>query len=149
MDEKVILLVEDNPDDEALTLRALQRCNFCENVVVARDGSEALDYLFGSGVYTGRTSSALPVIVMLDIKLPKINGLEVLKTIRSDSRTSLLPVVMLTSSDEERDLLDSYRMGANSYVRKPVVFTQFQNVIEQIGIYWVMLNHVPSGIARE
>jgi len=140
MDQKIILLVEDNLDDEELTIRTLRKHNVLNEIVVVHDGSEALDFLFCTGQYAERDSTIRPVIVMLDIKLPKINGLEVLRRIRSDKRTRLLPVVILTSSDEERDLIESYKLGANSYVRKPVNFIQFQQAVEQLALYWVLLN---------
>ena len=146
MDNKVILLVEDNQDDEELTIRTLKKNNILNDIIVAHDGIEALDYLFGTGKYKDRDMSIMPVIIMLDIKLPKINGLEVLKRIRSDERTKLLPVVILTSSDEERDLIESYMLGANSYVRKPVNFTQFQKAVQQLTLYWLLLNNAPPNI---
>jgi two-component system response regulator len=149
MKERVILLVEDNPDDEELTIRTLKKNNILNEVVVAHDGSDALDFLFGSGKYSKRDTAIMPVIVMLDIKLPKINGLEVLKRIRSDERTKLLPVVILTSSDEERDLVESYQLGANSYVRKPVDFTQFQKAVQQLALYWILLNKTPAHVGKE
>jgi len=140
MGNKVILLVEDNADDEALTLRALKRNNILNEVVVARDGAEALEYLFAEGQYTGRSMTAMPEVVLLDLNLPKINGLEVLKRIRSDQRSRLLPVVILTSSKEERDLVASYDLGANSYIRKPVDFIEFGQAVQQLGLYWLILN---------
>ena len=143
METKTILLVEDNPDDEALTLRSLSKSNILNKVVVARDGVEALDYLFGTGSYEGRHVKSLPQLVLLDLKLPKIDGLEVLKRIRSDRRTKYLPVVILTSSDEERDLVESYELGANSYVRKPVDFNQFAVAVQQLELYWLVLNQSP------
>lgn len=143
MNKKTILLVEDNPDDEALTLRSLSRNKVCNEVVVVRDGAEALDYLFGTGAYEGRDVSEFPELVLLDLKLPKIDGLEVLKCIRDDSRTKLLPVVILTSSDEERDLVNSYKLGANSYVRKPVEFAEFAEAVRQLELYWMVLNQAP------
>jgi CheY-like chemotaxis protein len=143
MAEKVILLVEDNPDDEALTLRALKKSNVQNDVVVARDGAEALDYLFGTGAYAKNGATALPQVVLLDLKLPKIDGLEVLKRLREDERTSVLPVVILTSSKEEQDLLNGYRLGANSYIRKPVDFVQFSEAVRQLGLYWLLLNETP------
>jgi two-component system response regulator len=141
--KKIILLVEDNPDDEALALRALKKNNVLNEVVVARDGAEALDYLFGTGAYSDRDTSVTPEVVLLDLKLPKVEGLEVLRRIRADDRTSLLPVVVLTSSDEERDLVDSYELGANSYIRKPVDFTRFAEAVRQLSLYWVILNQPP------
>ena len=143
MDMKTILLVEDNPDDELLAIRALKKNNIMNEVVVARDGAEALDYLFGTGPYEGRDISVMPQVILLDLKLPKINGLEVLKRLRDDERTKLLPVVVLTSSKEDRDLNESYRLGANSYIRKPVDFLQFTEAIKQLGLYWLVLNEAP------
>ena len=142
-DEKIILLVEDNPDDVQLTLRSLRKNNILNEVIVARDGVEALDYLFGKGAYAGRDVGCFPVVVLLDIKLPKIDGIEVLRTIRQDKRTKLLPVVILTSSKEENDLLNGYRLGANSYVRKPVDFVQFNEAIKHLGLYWLLWNEAP------
>jgi CheY-like chemotaxis protein len=141
MQDSVILLVEDNPDDEALTLRALKKNNITNEVVVARDGAEALDYLFGTGKQAGRT--LVPQVTLLDLKLPKIDGLEVLRRIRQDQRTKVLPVVILTSSNEERDRLQGYNLGANSYVRKPVDFVQFTDAVRQLGLYWLLLNERP------
>ena len=146
MEEKVILLVEDNPDDEELTIRTLRKNNILNNVVIAHDGIEALDYLFCTGKYKKRDAGVMPVIIMLDIKLPKVGGLEVLKRIRRDKRTKLLPVVILTSSDEERDLIESYQLGANSYVRKPVDFDQFQKAVQQLTLYWLLLNKAPKSV---
>lgn len=143
MSDKTILLVEDNPDDEELTLRALRRGNVANEVAVARDGSEALEYLFGSGRGEGRDASQMPAVVLLDLKLPKISGLEVLKRIRADSRTAMIPVVILTSSSEDEDMIRSYQSGANSYVRKPVNFTEFTNAVSQLGLYWLLLNSLP------
>jgi CheY-like chemotaxis protein len=140
MTDGVILLVEDNPDDEALTLRALRKNNIANRVEVARDGAEALDYVFGSGKDAGRDASLLPQVVLLDLKLPRVDGLEVLKRIRADERTRLLPVVVLTSSKEDRDLVESYSRGANSYVRKPVDFQEFVEAVRQLGLYWLVLN---------
>jgi two-component system response regulator len=137
---KVILLVEDNPDDEVLTLRALKKNNIQNDVVVARDGLEAIDYLFGSGAYADRDVSVLPSVTLLDLKLPKIDGLEVLKRVRSNDRTKFLPVVILTSSKEDQDVINSYKLGANSYIRKPVDFTQFMEAVKQLGLYWLLLN---------
>ena len=135
-----ILLVEDNPDDEALTLRAFKKNNIKNDVVVAHDGVEALDYLFGTGAFAGRDSSEPPAVVLLDIKLPKIDGLEVLSRLRADERTKLTPVVILTSSKEEQDLIRGYSLGANSYVRKPVDFSEFMDAVRQLGMYWLVLN---------
>ena len=143
MKGKVILLVEDNPDDEALTLRALKHNNIVNKVVVARDGAEALDFLFGTGAHEGRDIRDLPQVVLLDLKLPKIDGLEVLTQIRADPRTRLLPVVILTSSKEEQDLIAGYSSGANSYIRKPVDFTQFAEAARQLKLYWLVLNEQP------
>ena len=143
MSPKIILLVEDNPDDEALTLRALKKNNILNEVVVARDGVEALDFLFATGPHAGRDASILPQIVLLDLKLPKIDGMEVLRRLRADARTKLLPVVILTSSSEEADIVSSYQLGANSYVRKPVDFAQFMEAVRQLGLYWLILNEAP------
>jgi CheY-like chemotaxis protein len=139
--EKVILLVEDNPKDEALTLRALKRGNIANEVAVARDGAEAVDYLFSPGP-DGRLKN-LPQLVLLDLKLPKLDGHEVLKRIRADERTRVLPVVILTTSVEDRDRLNGYRLGANSYVRKPVDFREFADAVVQLGLYWLVLNEAP------
>jgi two-component system response regulator len=143
-----ILLVEDNPDDEALTIRALRKNNITNELVIARDGAEALDYLFGTGKYEGRDTSVSPQVTLLDLKLPKIDGLEVLKRLREDPRTELLPVVILTSSNEEQDLLKGYRLGANSYIRKPVNFDQFIEAVRQLGLYWLLLNERPPVAGR-
>jgi CheY-like chemotaxis protein len=140
MHTKTILLVEDNSDDEELTRRALHRNNILNELVVAHDGDEALHYLFGAGPYAGRDTSAQPAVVLLDLKLPKINGLEVLRRLRADRRTAFLPVVILTSSKEDQDLLQGYQLGANSYIRKPVDFLQFSDAIRQLGLYWLVLN---------
>jgi two-component system response regulator len=146
MREKMILLVEDNPDDEALTIRALQKNNILNTVVVARDGAEALDFLFGTGKHAGRDTSVLPELVLLDLNLPKLSGLEVLKRVREDARTRLLPVVILTTSNEEQDKLKSYTLGANSFIRKPVDFQQFSEAIRQLGVYWLVLNQSPPRV---
>jgi two-component system response regulator len=142
-DNSVILLVEDNPDDEILTLRALRRANVGNDIVVARDGVEALDYLFGRGGHAGRDTRELPHVMLLDLKLPRIDGLEVLRRVRADDRTRVLPVVILTSSIEERDRIEGYRLGANSYVQKPVDFTEFVEAVRQLGLYWLLLNQPP------
>ena len=140
MDDKMILLVEDNPDDEALTLRALKKHNVGNKVFVVHDGVEALDFLFCTGAYADRDPHNTPQVILLDLKLPKVDGLEVLRRLRADERTSLLPVVILTSSNEEQDLITGYKYGANSYVRKPVDFNQFADAIRQLGLYWLVLN---------
>jgi len=143
MDNKIILLVEDNPDDEALTLRALKKNNISNQVIVARDGAEALEYLFGTGQYSGRDANLTPQVVLLDLKLPKVEGLEVLRRLRANESTKLLPVVILTSSNEEQDRINGYDSGANSYVRKPVDFNQFIEAVRQLGLYWLILNEQP------
>ena len=143
MDAKIILLVEDNADDELLTLRALAKNNIMNEVIVVRDGAEALDFLFGRGAYDTRDLQVMPTVTLLDLKLPKIDGLEVLRQVRADERTRLLPIVILTSSKEEQDLLSGYRLGANSYVRKPVDFAQFVDAVRQLGLYWLVLNERP------
>ena len=140
MNKKTILLVEDNANDEYLTLRALKKYNVANDVTVARDGVEALDYLFANGAHAGRDTRELPLVVLLDLKLPKVDGLEVLRRVRSDDRTRLLPVVILTSSNEERDVINGYKLGTNSYVQKPVDFTAFMDAVGQLGLYWLMLN---------
>ena len=145
---RAILLVEDNPDDELLTLRALKKQSITNEVVVARDGAEALDYLFGSGPYAGRDLSVMPQLILLDLKLPKVDGLEVLRRVRADERTRLLPVVILTTSREQQDLLQGYSLGANSYVRKPVDFVQFTEAVRQLGLYWLLLNESPPTRTR-
>ncbi len=148
MQEKIIMLVEDNPDDEALTLRVFKKSNILNQVVVARDGAEALDYLFGEGSHAGRDMSVMPEVILLDLKLPKIDGLEVLKRLRADERTRLLPVVILTSSNEERDIVASYNLGANGYIQKPVDFAQFSEAVRQLGLYWLVLNISPTAGGR-
>jgi len=140
MNSKLILLVEDNPDDIVLTQRALKKQNITNEVVVAQDGAEALDFLFGTGAYAGRDTTVMPVLVLLDLKLPKTSGLEILRTIRRSSRIRLLPVVVLTTSDEEQDMIDCYNSGCNSYIRKPVDFTRFVEAVRALGQYWVVLN---------
>lgn len=136
----MILLVEDNRDDEALTLRALKKNNIQNEIVVAHDGVEALDFLFAEGAYAGRDLTVMPELILLDLNLPKLDGLEVLRRLRANHRTRLLPVVILTSSNEERDLLSGYSLGANSYVRKPVDFSQFTEAVRQLGLYWLLIN---------
>lgn len=143
MKDRYILLVEDNPDDVELTLRALKRNNVANKVVVVTDGAEALDYIFRTGKYTGSELEHLPAVILLDIKLPKVSGLEVLEKLRSDERTKPTPVVILTSSREEQDLVNSYRLGANSYIRKPVDFKNFSEAILHLGLYWLVLNEPP------
>jgi two-component system response regulator len=143
MENKMILLVEDNPDDEVLTVRALKKNNIGNELAVARDGAEALDFLFCSGKYAERNPLDTPQVILLDLKLPKVDGLEVLRRIRADDRTKLLPVVILTSSKEEQDMIAGYRLGANSYVRKPVDFNEFVDAVRQLGLYWLVLNEVP------
>jgi two-component system response regulator len=147
MNEHVILLVEDNSSDEELTLLALRKCNILNKVVVARDGSEALEYLFGRGAYAGRDTNDVPQVVLLDLNLPKISGVEVLRAIRADEGTKLLPVVILTSSKEDRDLAEGYASGANSYIVKPVDFVQFAEAVRQLGMYWLVLNQPPPNSA--
>jgi len=148
MEESVILLVEDNPDDEALTLRALKKNNIRNEVVVARDGVEAVDYLFGTGVHAGRDLSALPQVVLLDLKLPKMDGFEVLERIRSSEATKLLPVVILTTSNEDQDRIRGYGLGANRFVRKPVEFDKFIEAVRQLGLYWLILNEAAPAPRR-
>jgi two-component system, response regulator len=143
LNERYVLLVEDNPDDEELTLVALKENHIGNPVIVVRDGAEALDYLFGSGAHAGADVGTLPVVVLLDLKLPKVGGLEVLRRLRSNDRTKYLPVVILTSSKEEEDRLSSYALGANSYVRKPVDFGQFIEAVKQLGLYWLVWNEPP------
>jgi CheY-like chemotaxis protein len=140
-----ILLVEDNPDDEALSLRALKTHNIVNHIDVVRDGAEALDYLFARGQYDNRANEELPQVMLLDLKLPKVDGLEVLEEIRKHERTRMMPVVVLTSSSEEQDIVSSYSLGANSYIRKPVDFDQFVEAVRQLGLYWLVLNEGPPG----
>jgi two-component system response regulator len=140
MKEKAILLVEDNPDDIALTIRAFRKSNIMNEIVQAHDGSEALDYLFGTGQYAGRDLSIMPTLILLDLKMPKVDGLEVLRQLRANERTRLLPVVILTTSKQDQDVIDGYALGANSYVRKPVDFNQFVEAVRQLGLYWFVLN---------
>ena len=144
-DTKTILLVEDNPQDEMLTLRALRRANLANQIDVARDGKQALDYLFREGEFAGRSGPDLPTVILLDINLPRLSGLEVLERLRADARTALLPVVILTSSDEESDRLKSYENGCNSFVRKPVDFADFAETVARLGVYWLATNEPPPG----
>jgi two-component system response regulator len=143
MTDKTILLVEDNPDDEELTLMALKDANILNEVVVARDGVEALDYLFGTGKHKGRDASLTPQVILLDLKLPKVSGIEVLERLRADPRTECVPVVILTSSSEDEDRMVCYQLCANSYVRKPVEFHRFADAVKQVGMYWLLLNEAP------
>ena len=143
MKSKIILLVEDNPSDIGLTKRALDKSHIANELVVAEDGQEALDYVFGAGAYAGRDVTQLPALVLLDLKLPRVGGLEVLRRIRADERTRRLPVVILTTSQEEQDVAASYDLGVNSYIRKPVDFNQFAQAIQHLGLYWLVLNEVP------
>jgi len=143
MKDKVILLVEDNPDDVELTKLAFEKNNIANNVIVARDGVEALDYMFGTGIYAGRDIKDMPVVVLLDLKLPKIDGLEVLKRIRQNETTKLIPVVILTSSAEQQDVIKGYSLGANSYIRKPVEFNEFIEAIRNLGLFWLVWNEPP------
>jgi two-component system, response regulator len=143
--DKMILLVEDNPDDEELTLRALRQARIANEIVVARDGSQALEFLFGTGAHAGRDLSKMPSLVLLDMKLPKLSGIDVLNRMRADARTRLLPVVVFTSSSEDEDMLSSYRSGANSYVRKPVGMSAFSHAVQQLGMFWMVTNEPPPG----
>jgi two-component system response regulator len=142
--DETILLVEDNPDDVELTLRAFRKNNIANNIVVARDGVEALDYLFGRGAYEGRNIEETPRLILLDLKMPRMDGLHVLEHLRAEELTRLVPVVILTSSKEDQDLVSSYKSGANSYVRKPVDFNQFLEAVRQIGLYWLLINEKPE-----
>ena len=143
MSNKIILLVEDNPDDVALTLRALKKNNIANEVIVARDGEQALEFLTATGRYAGSKAANLPEVVLLDLKMPKVSGLEVLRAVRANPATRLLPMVVLTSSAEERDIIASYELGANSYIRKPVDFNQFLEAVRELGLYWLLLNQAP------
>jgi CheY-like chemotaxis protein len=140
MSEKTIMVVEDNPDDEEFTVRALRRANVSNEIVVTRDGREALDYLFGEGSHAGRDMESMPAVILLDLKLPRINGIEVLRRVRAEPTTRFIPVVVLTSSSEDEDMLNSYYSGANSYVRKPVEFASFASAVAKLGVYWMLLN---------
>jgi two-component system response regulator len=144
MDAKTILVVEDNPDDEELTLRSLRRAHIANKVIVARDGGEALDYLYASGEYAGRDATQIPALVLLDLKLPIVGGIDILKRIRAEPATRYLPVVIMTSSSEDEDMVKSYDSGANSYIRKPVDFSEFAGAVQQLGLYWLVLNSVPK-----
>ena len=144
MDDMMILVVEDNPDDEEMTLRSLNQAGLANDVHVVRDGVEALDFLFGRGTFVKRDLARMPAVVLLDLKLPKLDGVDVLTAMRKDDRTRSIPVVVLTSSSEEEDMMRSYQSGANSYVRKPVVFAEFAKVVSHLGLYWLLLNEVPG-----
>ncbi len=146
MSDRLIMLVEDNPDDEELTLRALRQSKIANEIAVTRDGSEALDFLFGKGKYEGRDLSRLPAVILLDLKLPKLSGLDVLQRLRAEPTTRLIPIVILTSSSEDEDMLRSYQSGANSYVRKPVEFRAFAESVTQLGLYWMLLNQPPPQV---
>ena len=146
MSEFSILLVEDDPDDELLTMRELRRQNIANEITVVRDGAEALDYLFARGDYSNRDAADNPTLMLLDLKLPKIDGLEVLRQVRADERTKMMPVVVLTSSDEQKDKVESYQLGANSYVRKPVDFDAFREAVRQLHLYWLLLNEPPPKV---
>ena len=147
--DKTILLVEDNPDDVELTLRALKQHNIKNEITVVRDGAEALDYLFGTGNYSNRDMTTAPALVILDLKLPKVDGLGVLKRMRADERTKLFPVVILTSSKEEKDIINGYKLGANSYIQKPVNFDRFVEAVKQLGLYWLVINEPPPQTRRK
>ena len=146
MQKKIIVLVEDNPNDEALTLRALKKNNIANEIVVTRDGAEALDFILARGPHAERDKSQIISLILLDLKLPKVDGLEVLKTLRENNDTRMLPVVVLTSSKEEQDLIKSYSLGANSYIRKPVGFTEFVDAVRQLGLYWLVVNETPPQV---
>ena len=148
MKQKIIMLVEDNPSDIGLTQRALSKSHIANEMVVAEDGQDALDYLFAGGKYTGRDMSEIPALILLDLKLPRVDGLEVLRRIRADERTRRIPVVILTTSKEEQDVAQSYDLGANSYIRKPVDFKQFVDSVERLGLYWLVMNEPPPPIVR-
>ncbi len=148
MKGKIVMLVEDNPDDEELTLRALRKNNITNETIVVRDGQEALDYLFAAGPFAGRDPHLMPVVVLLDLKIPKIDGIEVLRRLRADPRTKLLPVVVLTTSNEEKDIIQSYDLSANSFVRKPVNFDEFTEAVRNLGLYWLLLNEPPPCPSR-
>jgi len=143
MEDRIILLVEDNPDDVELTIRAFEKNSIFNKIIVAKDGVEALDYLHGRGMYGGRDVKDLPVVILLDLKLPKMSGMEVLRSIRQDEFTRFIPVVILTSSAEQEDVIEGYKLGANSYVRKPVDFEQFSEAIKLLGLYWLLWNEPP------
>ena len=143
MDQRIIMIVEDNEDDIELAMRAFKRNHIINDIIVARDGVEALDYLFGTGPHAGRDLCIMPEVVLLDLKMPRLGGLEVLRRIRANERTKYLPVVVLTSSDEEKDMIDSYHYGVNSYIRKPVDFEQFTEAVRQLSLYWIVLNQCP------
>jgi len=145
LNEIEILLVEDNPNDVELALRALKKHNLANKVHVAKDGAEALEYIFGTGSYAGRDVNNKPKVVFLDLKLPKVDGLEVLRRIKSDERTKVIPIVVLTSSTEERDIIESYQLGVNSYIVKPIDFDKFMDAVSELGLYWLLLNHPPLG----
>ncbi|WP_421655454.1 response regulator [Leptothermofonsia sp. ETS-13] len=146
--ERSILLVEDNPDDEVLAIRALRRSRITNEIVVVHDGVEALDYLFGRGAYAGRDLSNQPAVILLDLKLPRMDGIEVLRELRAHESTRLLPIVILTTSEEEQDVINSYSLGCNSYVRKPIDFLQFSQAVQQLGMYWLLLNEAPPSYQR-
>jgi CheY-like chemotaxis protein len=148
MRDAVILLVEDNPDDEALTLRALHKNRVSNPVIIVHDGVEALEFLFGEGIYAGRNTAELPAVILLDLKLPRLDGLEVLRRLRKDERTSVIPVVVLTTSNEDKDIIHSYALGANSYVRKPVDFDQFTEAVGKLGMYWLLVNEPPAAALK-